>query len=401
VDTSKQDTQISNPLLNKQSEIQVDTITKYAPILFNIARFFNTTAQSVEIVKTTARQYYQALQMNNYQKYQTELCFRAFYQTLQANFSNHKIDSIFTIFTKDEAFALIMHFTYQFQLKTIASACNVSIGTIQTRLDSAKNKYLLHSNSNYDEFIKSIQDTISEPLPEDLKSLKHETLFEKDGNKWKFNLTSAPWYYRIFFEGLLAATLVLSIVFSIPKIRKVYEFWVERRLDLYSLAEFTIDNNEPIEPSTKASENINTNNPESTPILNNSEKVQIQIPESTSPEGTSANTIMAETEFVGKDSERLSIDKIYRINILTDSPDSIRESVIKVLGTYEYQKANNNSLISDIPGGIMFDMFLPFSSYKTLVGQLSAFGETKVYITRSKEKGVMGKARVKIWIQRI
>jgi len=41
---------------------------------------------------------------------------------------------------------------------------------------------------------------------------------------------------------------------------------------------------------------------------------------------------------------------------------------------------------AELPGGVMFDVFVPLKSYKQLVNELSRMGETKVIITRAKER---------------
>jgi len=58
---------------------------------------------------------------------------------------------------------------------------------------------------------------------------------------------------------------------------------------------------------------------------------------------------------------------------------------------------------SDIPGGVMFDVLIPIARYEEFKAEFTKHigGTPKIIITRNKEKGVPGKARLKIWLQRI
>lgn len=257
------------------------------------------------------------------------------------------------------------------------------------------------------------------PLPDQLKSFPLTPLFMKDGERVLLNWTAAPWYVKALFEGLLATTLVLGIILSIPRIKGIYEFWLERRLDLYSIAELAtnLGRTETAMPTagttgnakvsataeTVGSKNISEENqlPNTSPALVQSSNTNDKHP-STNANATEPLAVKAETEFGTRDSEVASSDKIYRILIKTDSPETLKEQVLRSLSTVHFTSADEESpLGADLPGGVMFDVIIPLKSYKQIVNELHRIGETRVIITRSKERGVAGKAHLKIWLQRI
>ncbi len=226
--------------------------------------------------------------------------------------------------------------------------------------------------------IMEFRNNIGYVLPEKLKTFPITPLLVKEGRRWALNWAAAPWYIKVLFEGALATSLVLGIVFAIPQIKRLYEFWQERRLDLYSIAELTSGLNETAE------EHPENNSPVQnlTPVVN--------------------TNIKPETEFAGKGSDKPSSDKVYRILIKTDAPDTLKTSILTALSDVQFQPADEQVPPgTELPGGIMFDIFIPLEKYKELNQELLKLGETKVIITRSKEKKIQGKARLKIWLQRI
>ena len=212
------------------------------------------------------------------------------------------------------------------------------------------------------------------------------------------NWNAAPWYLKALFEGLLATTLVVGVVLSIPRVKALYEFWLERRIDLYSVAEMASGlsghsdgQDSPIVPAPQAPADVAPQTPEQKADAEKSEKVVIK----------------SDSEFKGRDSEIISSDKVYRVLIKTDSPETLKERVLKSLVTVAYSPADEDAKTgAELPGGIIFDVFVPIKSYKALIADLfrlgdQAMGPPQVIITRAKERGVSGKARVKIWLQKI
>ncbi|MEW6058024.1 MAG: hypothetical protein AB1540_15565 [Bdellovibrionota bacterium] len=253
--------------------------------------------------------------------------------------------------------------------------------------------------------------------PEMFQKFPVSPLFVKEGKKVLFNWASAPWYLKALFEGLLATTLVLGVVLSIPRIKGLYEFWLERRLDLYSVAELTAGLGNPTEPVSEAHQNV-SEAPASAPeaaseslVATSSDGGMTNIHGSIGPPAVALRPgaakdekleVKPETEFVGRDSEMASSDRVYRVLIKTDAPEITKEQVAKVLRSVNFISADESSGTgAELPGGVMFDVFIPLKGYKHLVNGLAKLGETKIIITRAKERGKAGHTRLKVWLQRI
>lgn len=247
-------------------------------------------------------------------------------------------------------------------------------------------------------------------MAEDLKKFPVSPLFVKEGKRLMFNWASAPWYVKALFEGLLATTLVLGVVLSIPRIKGLYEFWLERRLDLYSVAELAAglgSANESGDGAASESANARATLAKNGDPLAQGSSNGVTATSATvgpiplPPPVVDHVAIKAESEFVGRDAEIITSDRIYRILIKTDSPDTIKDHALRLLSTVKYVAYDKDSVGAELPGGVMFDLFVPIKDYKRVVAELTRLGESKVIITRAKERGMAGKARVKIWLQRI
>lgn len=264
-------------------------------------------------------------------------------------------------------------------------------------------------------------------VPERLRKFPVSPILLKEGNKVLFNWAAAPWYVKALFEGLLATTLVLGIVLSVPRIKAVYEFWLERRLDLYSIAELaagigsssssgTTNESQPTASERATPPAVLANSPQN-PVIPAEGTVGPPAPlpaaaksshgapgQATGALATGGEplAIKPETEFIGRDSEIPSSEKIYRVLIKTDAPESMKEQVVRALSSVQYTPADGEVATgAELPGGVMFDVFVPLKNYKQALNELSKVGDTKVIITRAKERGIPGKARLKIWLQRI
>lgn len=235
-------------------------------------------------------------------------------------------------------------------------------------------------------------------LPDRLKTFPVSPLFVKEGKRMLLNWSAAPWYLKALFEGLLATTLVLGIVLSIPRVRSLYDFWLEKRLDLYSIAELAANFSGRSESQPEPS-------PQPTVITAQAAPQPADAAQKdTAPAPGSRNERLAvkpETEFGGRE-EIPSADKIYRVLIKNDAPETMKEQVLRILTNLKYVPADEESKAgADLPGGVMFDVFVPLKAYKPLMNELAKFGQMRPIITRAKERGMAGKAHFKIWLQRI
>lgn len=325
----------------------------------------------------------QAIPASHYKKYAHLLAFRFIFDSLNKN-PQKKIPLIFQNYSFEQSFCFLLKYCLHFSNKEIATVLSTSLGSIET---------IFYKIQKKSEVIEASRIFFT-PVPEQLKTFPIQSIIERKGTKFSFNWQATPWYIKIFIESVLATSLVLAIVLSIPRIKTIYEFWLERRLDLYSIAELTTGINN--------STSTESNNPE----VNNEPLATVSATaNSTEPNPTPkvATTVRAESEFTGKDSEKASIDKVYRIMVKTDSPDSTEPQISQFLGHYPVITEDRQSnLWSKLPGGIMFDFYLPISSYKKFVTELSAMLEIKVIITKTKDnKTIPGHTRVKLWLQRI
>ncbi|MGE4234505.1 MAG: hypothetical protein AB7F43_14360 [Bacteriovoracia bacterium] len=208
--------------------------------------------------------------------------------------------------------------------------------------------------------------------------------------KMLFNWSNAPWYLKAVFEGMLAVTLVLGIVLSMPRLKSLYEYWLERRFDLYSLAEITTGS-------------MSTSTPE--PVAETQNIPLPPGPIAQNEEEDDEAEIKPESEFLGRESQRVSSDKVYRIFIKTEAPEELRNDVLAALQNIEHTSAAKDGVVGgELPGGYLFDLFIPFAEYKNLVSKIADVGkrgDMKFLITRNRERAQHGKARIKIWLQRI
>jgi hypothetical protein len=210
----------------------------------------------------------------------------------------------------------------------------------------------------------------------------------KRGRKTVVNWAAAPWYIRVLAEGMLATIIVMGVVFSLPKIKYVYELWVDQRLDLASLSELASSLNRTANPPVET---------------------QAPVMGATAPAGapgkeakpTSPRTTI-NSEFADRDSAAASSNKVYRIMIKSDSPETLKPTVGKILATLGATNPQPDAALGvELPGGVMFDVYIPIKGYKGLLGDLGRMGDMKVIITQSRQQTIPGKARIKIWLQRI
>lgn len=432
-----------------------------APLMYGILRFFMPEDSSMETMHRVAQGLVTALPESGYRKYAPLVCLRILYRELLEG-DVARVPRNLPAVSREETFVLLLRDAYGFSCADVAAVTSLSEGSIRTRLERARaraaavlegekpagvrtasehaprrggnsdgmthacirartliedwnlpdatmGQYSIPASVNREASgCKDCEDVISHRLllaerlreareyliPESLRKIPISPLLMKEGRRWVLNWASAPWYFKVLFEGFLAASLILGVVFSIPRIKQVYEFWLERRLDIYSATELA---GVPENPALSDSANG---------------AGLVQAPVSTSATASSAHEattnpvpeteVRPETEFIGRESERPTSDRVYRVLIKSDSPETIKANVLSALASADYQPADRDTPSgSELPGGIMFDVFIPLKNYKSFVSGLSRLGETKIIITRAKERGIQGKARLKIWLQRI
>ncbi len=417
----------------QRSPNSTEIYSRQAPLLYGILRRFLGVQACAEAMTKLAKRITALSNDSGYSRYEAALCLRILFEYLKDPSVGFQLPEKFSDLSFEEYFSLLLRDRYSITCAGIAAACETSEGAIRTRLVLARAKAFASpsnslrtrgaaANGHSCLFVApSVEDAIIEDvpsailvrktvdcahcasllnlrvrsleffrsspephIPEALSALQSSALLLRKDRSWKLNLSSMAWYYKVLIEGLLASVIVLGIVFSMPRVKRIYEFWIERRLDMYNLAEF---NPESVELPESAQDEAASG-----------QTADVPAPQNSAPQ---KSAVKAETEFVGRDSDRPSSEKVYRILIKTDSPQNIRVAVMAALNIFKTQSATREGLTSELPGGIIFDVFVPLDSYKPLLNRLIQLGEAKVIITHSKERGIPGKARLKIWLQRI
>lgn len=403
-------------------------------ILFNICRFFLTEEKSKNLIKEITPELIRS--NTGYKRYILLVYLRILYEALKSK-SKLKVPLPVDF---DQAFVLLLRDRFTLSSSQIAYVVASSEGTVRTRLEKARARAFsklpelcgdregLPQNispqntwDSKDHFCIQIRDKIEDIIPlqpnsssmlveqikgcklclqifeQKLTSYKHfqnlpEFSLPKSISNLEFetmpmikslvNWRTAPWYIKLIAEGILATALVSVIVLSAPYFKHMYEYWLERRLDLYTINELGLSKNEntslPVEEATSEKKENVTADPQR------------------------SLAVKPETEFGSRDAERASADKIYRVLIKTDAPEALKNNVFSVLNNVPHEPASERGIAGDeLPGGILFDIYVPLHEYKNLVNNLVKLGETKFFITRSKERQVPGKAHFKIWLQKI
>jgi hypothetical protein len=111
--------------------------------------------------------------------------------------------------------------------------------------------------------------------------------------------------------------------------------------------------------------------------------------------------VTSESEFGG--SQTISSERgYYRIVIKTAAPDTLRPQLVQALSTVDARDAGDNAATGvELPGGIMFDVFVPIKQYKEAQKLLVHLGASQIVISHARQRGRAGKARVKIWVKKI
>ncbi len=433
-----------------------------AEVIYQSIRYFLPEAVATETVEAVAQEIFSDVPSSGYRKYARLICLKAVYNQVLRHprakvpreFSPPNIDSTSEP-TLAQAFCLLLRDRFELSCFELGSIVGASEGSVRTRLERTRSKLypaesaprrMAASNATHvciktreliedwnvtgarlGQFtvpgsvlrgvgdcsrceatlkqrltsLEHLREVHLHQIPEKLAAFPVSPLFVKEGKRMLLNWSAAPWYVKALFEGLLATTLVLGIVLSIPRIKGIYEFWLERRLDLYSIAELAAGlSGSRSEMTSDAAATAATSSGSQRANESGSKSATAASGVATSqPEKT---TSIEETEFLGRDSAIPTSEKLYRVLIKTDSPESIKDQVLRALTGVHYTVADEeNTVGAELPGGVMFNVFVPLKNYKQIENELSRMGEMKTIITRAKERGSPGKAHLKIWLQRI
>lgn len=427
-------------------------------LLYAITRWFVQEPVATEIICSVASQLLTAVPSSGYKRYANLLALRLLKDELCKNPSTKTPLEI----TFDEAFSLILRDRFQFSCFEIGAITRASEGSIRTRLERARakafrdnepvamsatgksakssvhlcirNKEIIEdwnldgarlgqfsAPPNIDRAIgnceiceaalqrrfSSLEYFSEQPthgVPEKLRIFPVSPLFLKEGKRVFLNWSAAPWYVKALFEGLLATTLVLGIILSIPRIKSIYEFWLERRLDLYSIAELAAGlgsrsdgAGDAVGSPVKAEPT-----PQIAPSAAPADPTLGSVPPFRADDTLArANATGAEREIL-RGGQKASSAKIYRILIRTDAPEAVKDQVLSVLRSFNYESADDDSKLGvELPGGVLFDAFVPLQSYEPLKLELFKLGQPREIPLQAKEPGRPGKAHLKIWLQRI
>ncbi|MBI3555185.1 MAG: hypothetical protein HY074_02835 [Deltaproteobacteria bacterium] len=435
-----------------------------AELIFQSIRYFLPEAVTAETIEAVAQEIFSDIPNSGYQKYARLLCLKSVYRHVLAHprakvprdFSPPNIDSTSEP-TLAQAFCLLLRDRFELSCFELAAIVDASEGSVRTRLERTRARLYPESaaartgnapgsshvciktreliedwnitSARLGQFtvpgslsravgdcprcevslkqrltsLEHLREIHLHPLPEPLAAFPVSPLFVKEGKRMLLNWSAAPWYVKALFEGLLATTLVLGIVLSIPRIKGIYEFWLERRLDLYSIAELAaglsgsrseVTNDAAVTAAGSGEAGATGSKATTASGAAGATPVATAQPER-------ANSIQ-ETEFLGRDSAIPTSEKLYRVLIKTDSPEAIKDQVLRALTGVHYTVADDETAVgAELPGGVMFDVLVPLKNYKQIENELSRMGEMKIIITRAKERGAPGKAHLKIWLQRI
>lgn len=235
-------------------------------------------------------------------------------------------------------------------------------------------------------------------------------------SKWE----QVPWFVRTGAEGLGIATLILFVVALVPRIRTLYEQSIERRLDAFSLSDFTFDT----DGETGKAANVPLSRGK---IITAAAEVPADgnVDEFTGGENESASddsdadapveapVILNEN---GK-TIRVGDSEIWRFNMKTDSPHEIRPKIVHTLSELRVSASTPGFGGIEAPGGIQFDLMVPKSAVPGLKQHLEKLAQQNLqsrsqsnanltdfftwYKNKSNRKIPGGKTRVVIWLSQM
>lgn len=282
-----------------------------------------------------------------------------------------------------------------------------------------------------------------------------------------------PWYLKVLAEGVLASLFVTALVLALPRARLLMDKWSESRLELDTIRMMATESlreagnmsvqmvhtvTERLGPEGKKTKDDLAVNKEKTTQKSGglSERISSLFSNKTpsqeatnlsvvSPTGVTPipsdapadltelqktmereNPVTAEvqSEFSEGDSSVARTDRTYRFLLQAVVPEDVVGPISKALESIEAKAVGTEFLLKDIPGGILFDIYIKPNRYAELKQSLinilarndptgvtdNAGGESmvgnlndrmKIIVSRLKDEPMAGFVRVKIWIQKI
>ena len=284
-----------------------------------------------------------------------------------------------------------------------------------------------------------------------------------------------PWYLKVLAEGMLASLFVTALVLVLPRARLLMDKWSESRLELDTIRMMATESlreagnmsvqmvhtvTERLGPDGKKLKDDATLPKEKTAqspksgglserissLFSNKAGVQEKPNLSTAlPSNVTAvpseapteltdlqktmereNPVTAEvqSEFSEGDSSVARTDRTYRFLLQAVVPEDVVGPISKALESIEAKAVGADLLQKDIPGGILFDIYIKPNKYselkqslinilarndptgtaenngtESMVGNLN--DRMKIIVSRLKDEPMAGFVRVKIWIQKI
>ncbi len=212
----------------------------------------------------------------------------------------------------------------------------------------------------------------------------------------------APWFIRSSIEGLGIAVVILTIVAVVPRARTFYEKSLEKRLNAFNLAEFSLEGNGDRAPLLRGKlappdETAQNDDFEGDEALDENEN-----------EAEVVLTSAGETVRVGS-------SEIWRFTIKTDSPREVRPKVVKILTDLNLPPDTPGLGGIEAPGGIQFDVLVPQAHIADLKHHLQKIagvtpGSEPVargkeiftwYKHKSRKHIPAGKARLVVWLSQM
>lgn len=419
-----------------------------ASLIYGVIRSFLPEPLASEALRKVAVDLALAIPELGYDRYSKLVCLKAVFEQLKKYSVSLQSATPITNLTFEEVFCLLLRDKFGLRSSDIGAVTHTSEGSIRTRLQQARSRQFPEKNTpshlpdhshgahSCIDLMEAIEDwdplhneaaetgAPPEPLmtkakmcgrcnqaikqrsaslrlfrnlpnflvPDELKRFPITPVVLKEGKKFRLNWSSAPWYLKAITEGIVATVIVVGVVLAVPTGKRLYELWLERRFDLYSVAELAAGLGGHSDTGAQPS----------------SPQAPVAAPDQTgvSPLGPlpAADTFVlkVKSEFLGRDAEVPLPDRYARVLIKIDEPESVKGQVLQILSAAQYTSADSEEPAgAGLPGGILFDIYVPLKNYKSVLKELQHISNVDVLMTHSRQRGRAGHARMKIWLQRI
>lgn len=446
-------------ITKNNNELLLKEISNQLPFIYTVLRKLTNHDFAVDCLQTIVSQTYNQLKNVTFVNESSQSEFiklsllKNTYQIILKPHFEYFIQNELSFLSRDDAFLLILKDKFNLSTYELASLFNTSTGTIKTRLFLIRKKVFEKLNSKKiqissytitDNEQLSIKESIDDKSTQELQELLNQPSiapalqmiiklklfsinllnkntdpifpeallknfsFDKIHLKSIKNFTTRKWYYKIFIEASLFFVLIIGVVYLIPKLRIAYNYWLEKRFNLYNLTEYLNQTNNLNEDLLKELEtkykmnatklvesNQNTIQDEINEILSNQKSNNL----SSSKQTSKNQTIDIQNEFGGKTIGKPDSNKVYRILISSDTPIPTAQSISQFLKNIELVKHFTSS---EIPGGIMFDLYIPIQEFQKTLDHLTTLGKVRVITTKARyHKPIKGTAHIIVWIQKI